>query len=103
MKYNEISSDYFISPAIAWQSFGIIDLLRSSVAEVRQGFDGKQNLHSAGNKKQLLKLYPSRQDYVDKVRMAVLRAAELGVILPYVAEQYIREAEIAPISMPLED
>ncbi|MDR1400635.1 MAG: hypothetical protein LBJ41_12000 [Treponema sp.] len=52
--------------------------------------------------KQLLKLYPSHQDYVDKVKAAALRMAELGIILPYVAEQYIREAETAPIPAPLE-
>jgi hypothetical protein len=42
--------------------------------------------------KELLKLYPTHQDYVDKVTASARAAETAGIILPYRAEQYIREA-----------
>jgi hypothetical protein len=47
--------------------------------------------------KELLKLYPTHQDYVDKVTTAARAAETTGIILPYRAEQYIREASAASI------
>lgn len=46
---------------------------------------------------QLKELYPTHQDYVDKVTAAAKAAEEAGVILPYRAQEYIREAQAAPI------
>lgn len=46
---------------------------------------------------ELLKLYPSHQDYVNKVIKAARSAEETGIILPYRAEQYINEAEASSI------
>ncbi|MDR1409714.1 MAG: hypothetical protein LBJ12_05535 [Oscillospiraceae bacterium] len=46
---------------------------------------------------ELLKLYPTHQDYVDKVTAAARAAEAAGLILPYRAEQYIKEAEAAPV------
>lgn len=42
-------------------------------------------------------LYPTHQDYVEKVTAAARAAEQAGIILPYRAEEYIREAEAAPI------
>jgi hypothetical protein len=42
--------------------------------------------------KTLQKLYATRQDYADKVTTAARAAEAAGIILPYRAEQYIREA-----------
>jgi hypothetical protein len=42
-------------------------------------------------------LYPTHQTYVDKVAAAARAAADLGVILPAVAEDYMREAEAANV------
>jgi hypothetical protein len=42
--------------------------------------------------KELLKLYTTHQDYVDKVTTAARAAETAGIILPYRAEKYIREA-----------
>ena len=50
---------------------------------------------------ELKELYPTHQDYVDKVTAAARAAEEAGIILPYRAEEYIREAEIAPIPVAL--
>lgn len=46
---------------------------------------------------ELKALYPTHQDYVDQVTAAATAAAEAGIILPYRAQEYIREAEAAPI------
>lgn len=46
---------------------------------------------------ELKALYPTHQDYVDKVTAAAMAAEEAGIILPYRAKEYIREAEAAPI------
>lgn len=46
---------------------------------------------------ELKELYPTHQDYIDKVTAAATAAKEAGIILPYRAEEYIREAEAAPI------
>lgn len=43
---------------------------------------------------ELMKLYPTHQDYVDKVTQAANTAVEQGVILPYRAEEYIEEAKM---------
>ncbi|MDR1218002.1 MAG: hypothetical protein LBK73_00140 [Treponema sp.] len=42
--------------------------------------------------KEISNLYAAHQDYVDKVTAAARAAEKAGVILPYRAEQYIREA-----------
>lgn len=46
---------------------------------------------------ELKELYPTHQDYVDKVTAAAITAKEAGIILPYRAEEYICEAKAAPI------
>lgn len=46
---------------------------------------------------ELKELYPTHQDYVDKVTAAALAAEEAGIILPYRAQEYILEAQAAPI------
>lgn len=46
---------------------------------------------------ELKALYPTHQDYVDQVTAAAKAASEAGIILPYRAEEYIREAQAAPI------
>lgn len=46
---------------------------------------------------ELTALYPTHQDYVDKVTAAAQAAQEASIILPYRAELYIREAQAAPI------
>ena len=46
---------------------------------------------------ELKELYPTHQDYVDKVTEAAIAAKEAGIILPYRVEEYIREAKAAPI------
>lgn len=42
-------------------------------------------------------LYPTHQDYVEKVTAAARAAEQAGIILPYRAEEYIRAAEAASI------
>ncbi|MFT3723345.1 MAG: alpha/beta hydrolase domain-containing protein [Hyphomonadaceae bacterium] len=46
---------------------------------------------------QLKRLYPTRQDYVAKVKAAAERALKAGVILPYRVQQYVAQAEMAGI------
>ena len=46
---------------------------------------------------ELKELYPTHQDYVDQVTAAATAAKEAGIILPYRAQEYIREAEAAPV------
>jgi hypothetical protein len=53
------------------------------------------------SREELLRLYPSHEDYVDKIRAAAARAAQIGVILPYRAEEYVREAEASAIPVSL--
>ena len=45
----------------------------------------------------LLALYETHESYVGKVMQAAKAAQEAGLILPYRAEEYIREAEAAPL------
>ncbi len=46
---------------------------------------------------QLRRLYPSHQDYVNRVKAAAARALKDGVILPYRVEQYVAQAQSAAI------
>lgn len=45
----------------------------------------------------LIRLYPSHHHYVEGVRAAATAAMDAGVILPRRAEEYVRQAEHAPI------
>ncbi|OPX13264.1 alpha/beta hydrolase domain-containing protein [Mycobacterium sp. AT1] len=45
----------------------------------------------------LTQLYPTHRHYVEKVRAAAAAAMDAGVILPRRAEEYVRQAERAPI------
>lgn len=47
---------------------------------------------------ELLKLYPTHQDYVDKVTQEANTAARMGIIMPFRAEQYIETAKSEPIA-----
>jgi hypothetical protein len=47
--------------------------------------------------KEIIKLYPTHQEYVDKVTAAARAAEKAGIILPYRAEQYIKEAAASSI------
>ncbi|MDR1149147.1 MAG: hypothetical protein LBK66_11005 [Spirochaetaceae bacterium] len=48
--------------------------------------------------KEIKKLYATHQDYVDKVTAAAMAAEKAGIILPYRAEEYIREAAASSIA-----
>jgi hypothetical protein len=47
--------------------------------------------------REMKKLYATHQDYVDKVTAAARAAEKAGIILPYRAEQYIRETAASSV------
>jgi hypothetical protein len=49
------------------------------------------------NEAKLLQLYPTHEDYVNKVTAAARAAEEAGYILPYRVEEYVKMAEAAPV------
>jgi hypothetical protein len=65
----------------------LVDILKT-------GFGGRRIPFTEN---ELIKRYPTHQDYVDKVAAAAMSAAKAGIILPYRAEEYIREAAASSI------
>jgi hypothetical protein len=49
------------------------------------------------NEAKLRQLYPTHEDYVNKVTAAAKAAEEAGYILPYRVEEYIKMAQAAPV------
>jgi len=65
----------------------VVDMTKSGLAGYKMPFSPEK----------LLALYETHGIYVEKVTQAAKAAQEAGLILPYRAEEYIREAEAAPI------
>ncbi|MDR0346968.1 MAG: hypothetical protein LBH56_01145, partial [Coriobacteriales bacterium] len=58
-------------------------------------FAGLNGKVTAFTQKEILALYPTHQDYVAKVAEEAHNAAAAGIILPYRADEYVKEAQLS--------